>query len=234
MDDMIKQPNVNTPINNNSNKDLFDRISEDDKLEQSKRIFTAPPKKKKSKVKPLLSVLLILTVLGGLSYGAYWWQNDQSQKSKQDKEKIATLQAENAELVKKTEASSDEDSDTTPINGTEVKNLVDAIKSKNYAAIEGYLANEVQVVLAASEAGGMKTPKQAVESLDFLKPAKDPWDFELSKDVLNKYKNGDYGQYFPYGSIAGKSSDNYVISFTFDSNGAVNGIFLTNNTDVLN
>lgn len=103
----------------------------------------------------------------------------------------------------------------------------------NTAALEGYMTDPVTVVLAASEKGGPVTPAQAVQDLNYLSGATDPWDFNLSAVTLASYKNGFYGQYFGDMTVVGKSANDYVVSFMIDTNNKITTIFMTGSADLL-
>ena len=95
------------------------------------------------------------------------------------------------------------------------------------------MASTIKVIIAASEGIGDRTPVQAINDLKYLDSATDPWDFALNATTLSKYQSGDYKDYFKSTSIVGKSANNYVISFNFDSSGKINGIFMSVNSDLL-
>jgi cytoskeletal protein RodZ len=98
-------------------------------------------------------------------------------------------------------------------------NIHDAISSKNTAALQGYMATSVTVVIAASEKGGSETAAQAVADLDYLSSATSPWDFAVASATLTSWKAGFYGKYFSATSYAGKAASGQVVSFDFDCNG---------------
>ncbi len=111
-----------------------------------------------------------------------------------------------------------------------VTTIKSAISIGNTQPLEGYMASSVNVILDATEAYGFRTPIQA--ELDITSFIGDPttttWDFELDNATLLSLRNGGSAQYFPEGAIIGKSNTGKTISISFDSNGKINTVFLSN------
>ena len=185
-------------------------------------------------------VVLALVMLAFGAAGGYIWRDREANnldKIRTDeisslKQKNTNLENDLAEAKKKAVSSSSEDASKTP-SAIVLENIKDAIKSGDTAALEGYMAPSVNVILAASEAYGPQTPTQAIKDLEYLNNATDPWDFDLASTTLAKYQSGDYKQYFPATAFVGQSANDYVISFQFDSSGKINGIFMTVSADLL-
>jgi len=115
----------------------------------------------------------------------------------------------------------------TPPSAAELENIKASITSGNTAALEGYMASSVYEVIAASESAGAKTPTDAINGLSYINPGGDnTWDFALPTATLSAYQTGFYKQYFPTSALVGKSSDDHVVSFQFDSTGKISGIFM--------
>ena len=74
---------------------------------------------------------------------------------------------------------------------------------------------------------------EAIGDLKYVENAADPWDLALTSATLNSYADGSYGQYFPSDALVGKSADNYVISFTFNEAGKIDGIFMASDASLL-
>ena len=111
--------------------------------------------------------------------------------------------------------------------------IADAVTSRNYAALEGSMADQVTVVYAATEFGGQKTPAEAVSAMDYLNNGTAPWGFDLSAATINGYRAGFYEQYFPTDAYVGKSSDDLIVSFGFDDCAKINMIFIAANAEML-
>jgi len=118
-------------------------------------------------------------------------------------------------------------------SGSLKENIAAAISSKNTAALEGYMATSVNVVVAASEKGGFETPTQAVQDLSYLNAATDPWNFDLSASTMNTWIGGPYKSYISGTSYAGLAKNKYVVSFDFNSCNKINLVFMSVSSDLL-
>lgn len=228
MDDMIK---VNVSKSNSTgNKEPEIK---NDRFIAPEPIPRPDAKRPKSK-KPIFSFLIVLVLLAGLGYGGYWYYSSQSKKEKEAIAQIESLATDKAELQQELEATKKDiaTSSTTTSQTTNSKLAIikDAISSKNTAALEQSMASKVIVLIAASGGVGERTPTQAIKDMEYVtNNATTPWDFNLSADTLGSYRSKAYGQYFPIGSVAGKSANKYVISFLFNDEGKIVAIFMANN-----
>ncbi|MCA9309459.1 uroporphyrinogen-III C-methyltransferase [Candidatus Saccharibacteria bacterium] len=194
-------------------------------------------KKDKKPVPKWLLWLLVLVLLLGVGAGVYYWQQ---QTVTEQSNKITTLEAQNAKLKKqvkdlKSDLSDAEKSaeESTGPSDDDLANIQAAISTENYAALEGYMADSVTVILAASEGLGERTPVQAVADLAYLSDADTPWDFALDSATLSGWASGGYGVYFPDGALVGRSADGYVVSFQFNDAGDITDIFFTGSDELL-
>lgn len=182
-------------------------------------------------VKRVMAALILLAF--GVAGGYMWRDKEAGNLDKLRTDEISSLQQKNAKLENDiAEAKSTIVGSKAPSAAAQ-ENIKDAIKSGNTAALEGYMSSSVNVILAASEAYGAQTPTQAIKDLEYLDDATDPWDFDLPAATLDSYQAGDYKQYFPATALVGKSADDFVISFQFDSSAKISGIFMTSNADLL-
>jgi len=182
----------------------------------------------------LFALLIVVLIAAGV--GAYWWRDkDAKAQAQKQADEITAIKQQLSEAKESTaDKETKEKIAEKPVAVTNnEENIKDSIKSGNTAALEGYMASTVRVIIAASEGVGNRTPTQAINDLKYLDSATDPWNFALSADTLNEYANGDYAQYFPLGAVVGKSADDKVVSFTFNSSGKINGIFMAVNADLL-
>ena len=92
------------------------------------------------------------------------------------------------------------------------QNVAESISSGNTAALEGYLANPVDVLICASGGIASRTPGQAVGDLAYLNGSSGVWDFALNAPTIASYQASSYAQYFPDRAIVGRTSDNWVIT----------------------
>ena len=119
------------------------------------------------------------------------------------------------------------------LSDADYENLHDSISSGNTAALEGYLSNPVNFVIAASECCGPVTPLEAISGLDYISAAIGPWT-EPSPAVLAQYRAGFYVDYFPDGAYVIQSSDAdpYVVSFAITGE-QVTGVFIGGGASLL-
>ena len=193
--------------------------------------------------KRILKTLLVIVVLLAIGAAAGWYWRDTSAKDVQSAKQaeITSLQNKVTKLEKDV---ADAKVSTSTTSGSSVaqskspsasvlENIQASITSGNTAALEGYMASTVTVIIAASEGVGERTPTQAVNDVKYLNNGTDPWDFSLPAATIDGYQAGDYKSYFPNGALIGKSANNYVVSFTFDSAGKISGVFMAADADLL-
>lgn len=196
---------------------------------------------KKTKSYMMVIVLVISMVVIVIAAGSYVYRDKQAKdQNSKNQATIASLQSEINDLKKQLNNQSAASSNTSKSStatavpsAATLANIADAIKSGNTAALEGYMAPSVMVVLAASEGIGSQTPAQAVADLKYLDSATDPWNFNLDATTLTKYANGDYKTYFKTNTLVGKSANGYVVAFNFNEVGKINGIFMSVSADLL-
>lgn len=210
---------------------------------QTKNITSQKPDQS-NKRRGMLWVLLVIIVilLAAVSYLGWlaWSLNTQNTTLSKDKSsaqnKVTDLTAQLAAAQKASTASVI----TTPCPCTPIAasqslkdNIHDAINSKNTAALQGYMASSVKVVIAASDHSATDTPAQAVSELDYLNSAVSPWNFSIDGATLTSWKSHFYGQYFSGTSYAGRAASDQVVSFDFDCNGKIDQIFMAASSDLL-
>lgn len=172
----------------------------------------------------ILIILAILGLIGGISYYVY-------HKNHTPKKQTTTVVATKKKTV--TAKTTTPTAAVAAISDSLKENIAAAIQSQNTAALEGYMADSVTVVIAASEKGGAETAAQAVSDLDYLKNGTSPWNFALAPDVLTNYGNGFYKQYFGDRTVVGKSDNDYVVSFHVNDSGKIDTVFMSINADLL-
>jgi cell division protein FtsB len=200
----------------------------------------------RSKSKKVLLVLLILLLMALAGGGAWWWCDKDGKKTAQKQAaEISSLQKKNASLKKQLAAqkakNAKDDSGQTACTSkapdqAAAESIKASITSGNTAALKGYMASEVSVVIAASEGAGPKTPDQAITSItNFITTDNTSWDYDfaLPASVLSSYGKGSYAKYFPSTAIVGKASNNKVIAFSFDCDGKISTVFLAADAKLL-
>ena len=209
------------------------------KMQSNKRSMTS---------RTVLTVAIGLVLMLAFAAGAYFWRDNtaNSVKKQQDTD-IANYQRTIADLESKLAIEIAKNNGTsitptepvcTPIqpNSDVIDNIKASITSGDTAALEGYMASSVNVILAASEAYGVQTPTQAIADISsFISEDLNSWDydFSLSTTTVNSYSLGDYGQYFLATSLVGKASNDQVISFSFDCDGNISTVFLASDEALL-
>lgn len=206
--------------------------------------MSKPLKPKKSRAVIWLSVVII--ILLAASAGLFVWQikKGSSEKTRLGNEK-KELQKKIDDLKKQLDDKTREldvtkkpsDTSVTSSKNSTLQSLKDnieaALNTKNTAALEGYMASSVNVVIAASEKGGPRTPAEAVSDLSYLNNATTPWNFNLPAATLAVFKKGFYGQYFGDSTVVGQSTNKYVASFRIDTNSKISVIFMAVSADLL-
>lgn len=188
-----------------------------------------------SGLKNFLTLIIVLLLL--LAAPAAYLYRDRTAKSEQANQRaqIDSLQAKVTDLEKKLPATATANNTPTTPSVTEIEAIKASVISKNTAALEGYMAASVTVTKAGTDGptNGAQTPAQAISDLSYISPGTDPWNFALPPATLTTYEKGFYGQYFPTGALVGKSANNYIVSFSFNTEGKISGIFMSVSVDML-
>lgn len=200
-------------------------------------------KSKKSPLKVVFFVLLVVLIAAASAFGVYYWRDNEAKNyEKQKTDEINKLVTEKKLLEDEITKLKD-----TPvaIKGGEciekspkssvLADIKASITSGNTQALEGYMAEEVNTILAASEAFGKTTPAKSVSYVtDFIgNPTQTTWNFVLNTTILDSYKAGDYKDYFTDISVVGKSNSGKVISFSFDCDAKIDTVFISNQESIL-
>ncbi len=192
---------------------------------------------KKKNISLWVAIGLIVVLIAVILW--LWWQlmnciNHDSaveNEKKQLQSQVDTLQKQ---LADKGAATADTSTCKATVAQSLKDNIKDAINSKNTAALQGYMASSVKVVIAASEKGGSESAADAVTDLNYLMSATGPWNFDLPAPTITSYRGGFYGHdYFGVNAYVGKAASEQVVSFDFDSCGKINQIFMAASADLL-
>lgn len=176
---------------------------------------------------------LLIVVLVGIVGFAGWYVYDSNKKTNSIYDKSASVDGV-AEYEKKTASQTGQVNSDEPVISNELKeNVTASVESKNTAALEGYMADNVTVVIAASEKGGSVPKVQAIKDLNYLSTGTMPWNFDLDEATLNAYKAGFYKQYFEGNTIVGKSANDLVVVFRVNSDGKIDSVFMAANAGLL-
>jgi hypothetical protein len=96
-----------------------------------------------------------------------------------------------------------------------IQQIVAAMESKNYAALEGYMASSVFVRLEATECCGGSTPTEAISQLSYVDEALN-WDFDTTNPVIIALYELDHSSY-SQNHIIGIADTEHLIAFGLDS-----------------
>lgn len=99
-----------------------------------------------------------------------------------------------------------------------------SIASKNYKALESYMAESVNVILYASECCGVQTPTEATLQLDYLSGGTPPWNFKDNNPIASQLRAK--SDYFKKATVTGTASNRYAVGFTIDNKGKITDIIL--------
>ena len=119
------------------------------------------------------------------------------------------------------------------LSASDIENIVAALDTGNTAAIEGYLADPVNVILAATECCGPITPAEVITNLAYVGDAAAPWS-ATAESTIDTYRAGFYVEYFPAGALVFSSADAdpHVISFVVTGD-HITQIFISNAATLL-
>lgn len=178
-------------------------------------------------------VLIILLLIMGA--GIYVWKKNATKPNVTSKTDTSTKPTSTPAVDDKKLATKPTPSACKDPSSTVIENIKASVTSGNTAALEGYMAPTVKVIVAASEGIGDQTPAHAVKDVtDFIgDPTTTTWDFALPAATLEAYGKGDYKTYFPSNAVVGKSNTKHVISFNFDCDGKINTVFEATDASLL-
>jgi cytoskeletal protein RodZ len=195
-------------------------------------------KPKKAKIKEQgfasLEVLLIVVIVGILGFTG--WYVIRANGNTKDNLSLAagTNVAVKAKAKKTTTKTTTNTTSSSVISVALKENTAAAISSGNTAALEGYMAASVNVVIAGSEKTGAETAAKAVSDLSYLNSGTAPWNFSVPAATLTTWQNGFYKQYFGQNvTIVGEAANGYVVSFGVNASGKIDTVFMAASADLL-
>lgn len=190
-------------------------------------------------IKIIITILGVVSTLALASTGWLLWQNNDLKSKNQGLEnKLTALnQTSKTNNATKNNPNSEANKQTVTITLTDEQKqtIQDSMDTMNTQPLAGYMASQVEVVIAASEGTPPKNPDEATLSLDYFKNSKNPWDFNLSASVLSSYaKSPSYGKYFLENTYVGKAASGEIVSFHFGNDGKIDRIFMSVSESILN
>jgi len=109
-----------------------------------------------------------------------------------------------------------------------------AIEQKKPEELNKHLAPNVTVVNISTGVTKTVSAQDVAGLIIVIQTAQNPWNWNVSPDLLAQWQQGPYGQYITPGSLVGQSADGQVIIINFDSNGQIISIIIIPNADLLN
>lgn len=97
-----------------------------------------------------------------------------------------------------------------------INNIKAAVVSKNYAALEGYSEEKVNLVIEATECCGIVDRVKAIQEMSYLNSATSPWIFDQTDSIILGIKEK-YPQVFSKDSIIGIADNEFMVVFTLNS-----------------
>lgn len=181
----------------------------------AKKRAKAPKRRQSKSINPQLflvaAVIVVALILGGVVWARYFNSNDDP----------ASANGANKTGTNKSPQ------DTAVVRGEVFEAVTTAIGNKKPDDLTKYYAARVRVSIPKQ--GINKTLSAAqVGSLinNPLNTAQTPWNWQISPQDLEAWRNGPYGEYFVQPVIVGISADNTVIVIHLDENGLIDSILI--------
>lgn len=175
----------------------------------------------------LLGIISTIAVVGIVGV-AFYWGTIQKIPDVQAPGITPALQTQNPTTVQKADTPT---AAVSPQNKTEFVNpsatiasIEDSVKSKNYAALEGYMAENVSVTLASSECCGTLSQSKAISQLSYLDNGTPPWDFTYPNPIETKLRNADPANFKD--AVIGIASNRFAVGFTLNNKYLIDKIFM--------
>lgn len=175
-------------------------------------------------LKFLLGIVVTL-IVAGIIVGAYFLGLKQTGKASAPvPNPTATAQTTISVIPESTTASPTQKAEFVNPSVT-IANIEDSVKSKNYAALEGYMASSVSVGIAASECCGTLSPTKATEQLSYLTKGTDPWDFSDANPIAAKLRTADPANFKD--DVIGTAANRFAVGFHLNNKYLIDRIFMT-------
>ncbi len=173
--------------------------------------------------------LAVAIVLIGFLTGAYFFGKNQNKVSP-----APTLTPQENQTQTPTKILDNLSPSPTPKNSKAwvSENIQASINTKNYQALEGYMKDNVSLILYASECCGMITRSEATAQMSYLESSKGTWDFSEKNSIRAKLIQNN-PENFSSDMIIGISSDNYVAGFKLNSQNEIEKIILVSNYNLI-
>lgn len=164
----------------------------------------------------LIYVVILLVVVAAVAVGAYYFGTKNSSQVPSAATPVPTL---------KTIINSSLPPSPTPVSSASaspstslmlLENIKAAVVSKNTAALEGYMTDQVNVIIEATECCGILTKANAIKEMDYLNTATLPWNFDDNNPIAAELRAKNPTA-FPEGIILGTSGNRMLVTFTLNA-----------------
>ena len=164
--------------------------------------------------------ILLLVILAGAAFYL-----GSSYNKPVDEEKAAFIKQKPTEKIEDEAEKISTPSPKTNISLSLLKeNIQAAITTMNLQPFETYMADEVSVILEASECCGTMTNVEAALQLQYLEAAEAPWNFDQSNETIKKLKEVEPTKYGPESAYIGIASNEYTVSFKFNDDNKISAV----------
>ena len=215
--------------------DLQQAAEEDAHITQDSENNQSKNKQSNGKItlKKAFTTLLVLIIIAGLVYGAWWYKQEQNDKLNQRDERIAGLEQENSELRNQISdlETQLEEVESDAISEEVLNDIRAAMVSGDYADLVGLMHDEVMVVIAPAEAASTMTSVEAVGELTYFDDANEPWNFSLDDETVQQFTESEYGEYISDTAFVGQSENEYVVAFDF-GDGMISSVLMAAANDL--
>lgn len=192
------------------------------------------PERRKTGRKVLLVLLIVLLVAALCVAGTWYYMNKKLvEQKKQQNDAVATLNSKVSDLESQLKTAQEATADTKPTASETKAKIIADIPTKKYSDLSSVMADDVNVVITASEKQGKVSKAQAISDLAYLNSGTSPWNFALPTGTINMYKIGSYKTHLASATIFGASANKYFVAFSLDDDNKISQIFMAANTDLL-
>lgn len=105
-----------------------------------------------------------------------------------------------------------------------IESIRASVESKNYAALEGYMAPSVSVTLYANECCGSLSKTKAVQQLSYLTGGTSPWEFPLTGPLINQLEVAAPTNFKD--AVIAIASNRYTAAFRLNNKFLIENIFM--------
>ena len=164
-------------------------------------------------------------VLGAALAGAYFWGRGQLPGSAATPTVQPTTVSQTTTVASASPSPDTAQKEDVKVSSSKTIAQIEAsIASKNYQALEAYMADSVNVILYASECCGPRSALQATQQLDYLNSATPPWNFADNNPIAAQLRAKNPESFKD--AVIGTSSNRYVVGFTLNNDNKIASIVL--------